>query len=127
MAVDLNTRQAYVSWYVLPPGTRPTQKDWCAEHGVAETTPVRWQKEPWFREAVDHFYAQLNISPLRVQEVVDALHLAATRGNTHAATLYLQYIDRLAPRRVVVESREVSELTDIELAAALREAADGVG
>ena len=63
--------------------------------------------------------AELNVSPDRIQAVVDALWAAASRGDTKAASLYLQYVDRLQPKRVVIEDARVASLSDDELRAEL--------
>jgi hypothetical protein len=59
----------------------------------------------------------LNIHPERTQSVIDALHAAAVGGSVQAASLYLQYIEKFTPkRRLVLDEREASGLSDGELA-----------
>ena len=71
---------------------------------------VRFAKE-WDRRA-----AELNVHPERTQAVIDALHGAAVRGSVQAASLYLQYVEKFTPkRRVVVDDREASGLSNDEL------------
>ena len=87
----------YIEW-LCDPERRGSKVGWARDHGVAE----------------------LNISPDRIQMVVDALHRAAAGGDTKAAQLYLQYVDRLQPKRVVIEDARVASLSDEELAAELQ-------
>ena len=59
----------------------------------------------------------MNVHPERTQSVIDALHSAAVGGSVQAASLYLQYVEKFTPkRRVIVDDREASGLSDSELA-----------
>jgi ribosome-binding protein aMBF1 (putative translation factor) len=59
----------------------------------------------------------LNIHPERTQSVIDSLHRSAVGGSVQAASVYLQYVEKFTPkRRVIVDDREASGLSDGELA-----------
>ena len=52
--------------------------------------------------------------------MIDALHSQAVGGSVQAASLYLQYIEKFTPkRRVVVDDRDASGLSNDELVDAL--------
>lgn len=126
---DQELRDAFVYWYVTPEDERTPRfrKGFAEEFGVPDRTLYEWEHSQWFREAVEKLYGKLNLSPDRIQKVVDAMWSAACTGSTQAASLYLQYIDRLNPNRAsVVEDRSVEDMSDEELAAALREQADAI-
>jgi ribosome-binding protein aMBF1 (putative translation factor) len=59
----------------------------------------------------------LNIHPERTQSVIDSLHSQAVGGSVQAASLYLQYVEKFTPkRRVIVDDRAASGLSNVELA-----------
>ena len=79
-------------------------------------------RNPRFTSEWDRRAAELNISPERTQGVVDALHAQAVSGNTQAASLYLQFIDKFTPtRKVVIDEAAVEGMSDHDLASALEE------
>jgi len=108
----------YIEW-LCDPQRQGSKKEWARDHGFAESTIFRWQNDRWFKAAYEQRLAELNVSPDRIQAVVDALWAAASRGDTKAASLYLQYVDRLQPKRVVIEDARVASLSDDELRAEL--------
>jgi hypothetical protein len=95
-----------------------TQREWAVENGLHEDTMRRWKSDPRFVREWDRRCSELNVNPERVQGVVEAMWRKAAEGDTKAAALYLQYIDKFTPkRRVVVEDdRAASALSDAELA-----------
>lgn len=111
---------AFIDWQVdpAPKSVKGSQAQWCKTHGVQESSVRRWKRDPRFKDALQSRLDELNISPDRIQEVVDAMFQQATEGNTKAAELYLRFVERLQPPRVVVE-KAAAELSDEELAAAL--------
>lgn len=111
---------AFIDWYVdpAPKTVKGSQAQWCKERGLQESSVRRWKRDPRFKDALQARLDELNISPDRIQEVVDAMFKQATEGNTKAAELYLRFVERLQPPKVVVE-RSAAELSDEELAAAL--------
>lgn len=101
-----------------------SQRKWAEAHNVHPGTVTKWMQAPEFRRAWEKRLAQLNVNPGRIQEVVDALHDEATKGNVQAGKLYLDYVSRFQPPPEQVESeRPAAELTDAELEALLSNAA----
>lgn len=96
------------------------QYEWAEKNGCHEDSVRRIKRDPRFRRDWDARCAELNISPERTQSVVDALHAQAVDGNTQAASLYLQFIDKFTPkRRVVIDEAAVEGMSNGELAEAL--------
>jgi hypothetical protein len=114
----------FLDWLVDPNKQPPTQKEWAENHDLNPSTLRLWKSDKRFRDAWEKRLSQLNIRPDRVQEVVDAMHEKAKRGigpeSVAAAKLYLEYINRIAPPKVVVEHKKVDKLSDEELAKALQ-------
>lgn len=118
---ELTSNQlAFLEWMVdpSPKSVKGSQAQWCRDHGLDESNPRIWKRQPKFQEALRARLDELNVSPDRIQEVVDAMFKQATEGNTKAAELYLRFVERLQPPRVVVE-KSASDLSDEELVAAL--------
>ena len=111
--------QEYVDWLVSLDRVPSTKKAWAAEHGVSVSSLGNWDRDERVRRAIDERCAELNMSPERIQSVINAVFMAAQRGDMKAAQLYLQHVDRLAPKRTVIEDRRVSSLSDEELRAEL--------
>ena len=111
-----------LDWLLQGPERKPaTQKLWALEHGIHEDSIRRIKRDPRFIREWDRRAAELNVNPERVQSVVDALWQRASEGDTKAAALYLQYVDKFTPKRRVVvdDEREASGMSDDELADAL--------
>lgn len=126
MAHDDALKVAFVEWSALPEQERVPRllSEWSVEFGVPLRTLASWKKSVWFRDQLATLYAQVNVSPDRLQAVMDAMHTAAVGGNTKAAELYMRAVDRIAPQQVVLrESKEVNDMSDEELSAALKAAA----
>lgn len=118
----------FLDWLLSDPKDPATKNEWCQLHGVHEDTPKRWKRDRRFQEEWERRAREKNISVDRVQSVVDALHAAAVNGDVKAANLYLQYIDRFTPKRVLqVEDRDTKGLSDDELIAELRQLTEGFG
>lgn len=107
----------YLEWFVDP--DRGTHQSWCDAHGVSRNVTKAWERNYVFQSALRERLAELNVSPDRVQEVVNRMHREAVGGNVKAMELYLRYTESIQPEKVVIETRNVSELTDAELAALL--------
>lgn len=115
--------------YLLDPRStqaKGTQAAWAEQHGINPSVCSRWKKDPDFRKAWERRLMDLNQAPDRVQDVVDALWVRAKGGDVKAADLYLRYVDRFTPKTALVDERKAAELTDIELAAELENAAAGL-
>jgi len=124
---ELSELQAeHIEWFV-DPNRQGSQKTWCKEHGVAEATVTRWKHNAFYKRGLQRRMDELNISPDRVQAVLDNMHQLATssgREAVMAAKTYLQYIERLAPSRKPIEDRAIKDLTHEELLEQLESALD---
>ncbi len=121
---DLTDAQlAYVEYASLPKDARPLSKEaFAASIGVSDDTLRRWDKTAWMREALERRMAELNITPDRVQEVIDALHHAAvTDRDVSAMKQYMAYVESLNPSRALVEDVRIESLSDEELERAWRD------
>ena len=110
--------QNLLDWLLQGPDRDPrTQYEWAAENGVHEDSIRRIKRDQRFAKEWDRRCAELNIHPERTQSVIDSLHAQAVGGSVQAASLYLQYVEKFTPkRRVLVDDREASGLSDVELA-----------
>mgnify|MGYP003149114669 FL=1 len=110
--------QNLLDWLLQGPDRDPrTQYEWAAENGVHEDSIRRIKRDQRFAKEWDRRCAELNIHPERTQSVIDSLHAQAVGGSVQAASLYLQYVEKFTPKRkVVVDDREASGLSDVELA-----------
>ena len=110
--------QNLLDWLLQGPDRDPrTQYEWAAENGVHEDSIRRIKRDQRFAKEWDRRCAELNIHPERTQSVIDSLHAQAVGGSVQAASLYLQYVEKFTPkRRVLVDDREASGLSNVELA-----------
>ena len=109
--------QDLLEWFLKGPDRDPkTQREWAAERGCHEDSVRRIKRDVRFAREWDRRAAELNIHPERTQSVIDSLHQQAVGGSVQAASLYLQYVEKFTPKRkVVVDEREVSGLSNDEL------------
>ena len=107
-----------LDWLLQGPDRDPKhQYEWATENGLHEDSIRRIKRDARFAREWDRRASELNIHPERTQSVIDALHAAAVGGSVQAASLYLQYIEKFTPkRRLVLDEREASGLSDGELA-----------
>jgi hypothetical protein len=107
-----------LDWLLQGPQRDPKhQYEWADLNGVHEDSLRRIKRDPRFMKEWDRRAAELNIHPERTQTVIDALFAQAADGDVKAASLYLQYIEKFTPkRRLVVEDKDASSLSDLELA-----------
>lgn len=120
-------QKEFLEWLVDPATTaeKGTQKEWAEAHDLATETPSRWKRDMAFRRAWDRRLHDMNISPDRIQTVVDEVYGIITKAGAFpadkikAATLYLQFINRLSPKdRAPAEDEQkpLEDMTDEELA-----------
>ena len=114
--------QEFVEWLVTPTWEReqPSQTAWAHAHHRHPNTVSQWKKDTRVKRAIEKRCDELNLSTDRIQEVINSVFKAATQGDMKAATLYLQHADRLAPKRIVIEDRTLSAMSDAELAEQLQ-------
>lgn len=114
MAELTDTQLAYIDWRA-DPARQGSKEKWAADNGVHVRTLGKWEKTPWFREALERKLAELNISPDRVQAVLDALWNDAKRGDATSARAYLAAIDDMRPPRPKMEDSSIASLSDEDL------------
>jgi hypothetical protein len=118
----LTAQQAEFLEWLVDPQRQGSQSAKARELGLSPPTVVEWKRNIFFRKAWDKKLAELNVSPERTQNVMEAAYAEAIKGNVKAMELYMRLVDRISPNRVVVEEkRPVSEMSDGELAAKARE------
>jgi hypothetical protein len=110
----------FIDWLVDPERQPRTQKEWAVLNGLNPDSVTRWKRNPDFLRQWESRARELNVSVERTQAVVNSLFAQAVQGDTKAASLYLQYIDKFTPKqRIVMEDAEVEGLSDAELLAEL--------
>jgi hypothetical protein len=107
-----------LDWLLQGPDRDPrNQYEWAESNGLHEDSIRRIKRDARFVREWDRRASELNIHPERTQSVIDSLHRSAVGGSVQAASLYLQYVEKFTPkRRVIVDDREASGLSDGELA-----------
>lgn len=119
------SRQAeYLDWLLSDIKVPPSQSRWCAENDVHERTVQGWKREVRFKREWERRAGEKNISPDRIQDMVNTLYNAGKNGDVKAAQTYLTYVEKFMPP----PTRETSDkgiqgMTDEELDAALAELA----
>lgn len=115
------TQIEFVEWLV-DVNRMGSQTSWAADHNMSPRTLGEWKKLPLFIEGWNTRLKELNIHPDRIQKVLDALWDKACTGDSKAASLYLQYVERFTPKAtIIVRDKAISEMSDNELAESLRE------
>lgn len=121
MAGGLDDRhRAFIEFLLDPNPQRMSLNAYAREIGVARGTLDNWRRAIPFRRALEARAAELNVDPVRVQDVVEALWRNARNGDVRSAELYLRYVDRLMPQKVVIVDKGVAGLSDDELDEQLR-------
>ena len=108
--------------YLLEMPRPMTQVEWCERHDVTTRTAARWKQDERFRKIWEKRAHDLNMSPERVQSVVDNLYTIATSGtgaaNVQAAKLFLEMMEQHLPKqKIIVEDDEIGKMTTAELLA----------
>lgn len=116
----------YVEWLVTPEAMRiPGTKTAYAEKiGVNVKTLREWEHDDRVRWLIQDRADALNMSPERVQEVMNALYKRAL-VETQAAKLYLDHVDKIMPRKAPEESGGFEDMSDEELAELAKEVLHG--
>lgn len=116
----------YIEWLVDPERSPSTKKGIAYQLGRSEDTLRKWEKQFEFRQGWDARLAELNISPDRKKELVEAIYQQALNGSAKHAELWLKYSGLLKdePKTVVnVGAEDAKHLTDDELRALIAEEA----
>lgn len=106
----------YVNWLCTPLDDREskTKTAWAAEHGVGYSTVKEWDRDDRVKWLIQASADKLNMGPERVQQVMNALFRKASNGDTAAAKLYMEHVDKLKPP--VDTNVDLSDLSDEEVA-----------
>lgn len=114
----------FLDWWVTPNPDKVPRSiiAWAVEHDVTTETLRRWRKHDWWEVALRKRLAELNVSPDRVQAVIDALFATATdqehKQQVQAARVLLEYTQQLMPVQPVLPAdRGPENLTDDEVEA----------
>lgn len=115
-------QMAFIDFLVDPQADKPSQAAWCAANGVAVRSATNWKKEKSFRDEWEERAYEIYGGPDLVGRIVQAVYERAVAGDTRAAQLYLQYVDKFTPKREVVSTsnKGLTEMSDAELEEALK-------
>lgn len=133
---EISEQQAeFLEWLVTPPeGRNPSsQNEWARQHGLATQTVVRWKNhDAVFRAAWEKRMVDLGVGPEPMQDILNALRLAAGEGDVQAAKAYIAWVEKISPpKKAEQDAAAIEDMTDDEFAdmleglIALREAARG--
>lgn len=112
----------FIDW-MLDPEKVGSQNDWAKAHGVAPSTLSAWKKKDRiFRTEWERRAAELNISPDRIQDIVNVLFGKARDGDVKAIELYLRFTEKYTPKVDLSKPSEtsLSEMSDAELQEAMQ-------
>lgn len=116
--------EEFVDWMYARARTPATQTEWAREHGIHPDSVKRWKRNPHFKAYMEARAVEINLSPERIQDVLDAIYTAASNGDVQAAREYLRWAERfLPPPTPPAPPPSAEQLTDEELLAEVKEAA----
>lgn len=112
---SLTEKQLLYIDYLLDPD-RGSKTEFADDNHVEIGTLIRWEKHYLFKEEWAKRAQALNLSPARVQQVIDAVWQRAVNGDINAARTYLGYAEKLMPKSEVYSiSKGFEKMTDEEL------------
>ena len=115
-------QSAFLDWLLSEVKNPTSQAQWALENEVHERTVLSWKVDNRFRTEWEKRAAEKNISPDRIQEVVDTIYMAAKGGDFKAAETYLKYVERfLPPPERRTNDKGIQGMSDAELDAALKD------
>jgi len=110
----------YLDWLLTDEHERfpDTEAEWSRLYEVARDTVKKWRQDRRFKEAWERRATEKNISPDRLQKVIDVLYRSAVgTGDVAAAKQFLLYAEKLMPPKTVQRDASVAHMTDVELRA----------
>lgn len=117
-AVMPELQSEYLDWLLSDDRFPDTEAEWCRAHNVARDTCAKWKRDRRFKEQWERRATDKNISPDRLQRVIDVLYTSAVgTGDVAAAKQFLLYAEKLLPPKEVRRDASVMHLTDAELLA----------
>lgn len=106
----------FIDWLLDSERDPKTQQEWAVLHGFHPDSLGRWKRNPEFVREWEARARLVNVGVERTQAVVNALFGQAVNGDTKAASLYLQFVDKFTPKqRITVEDGDVEGLSDEDL------------
>lgn len=119
--------QEFAHWLCTPKWEREQKSisQWAEAHGYNKTTCYRWRKDERFQRFLRKVAEDYNLGTERIQDVINSVFEKASNGDMQAARLYLEHVNKLRPPTVVVEHKGISEMSQEELDAELKELLGG--
>ena len=113
----------FLDWLLSDIKDPTTQTEWAVLNDMNPRTVKSWKADPRFKQVWEQRAAEKNISPERIQDMVNTMYMAGKNGDVKAATAYIGYIEKFmpAPERQT-NDQSIRALSDEDLAAALMEA-----
>lgn len=112
----------FLDWVLGDIKSPPSQTRWAVENEVNPRTILTWKRDPRFVQEWERRAAEKNVSPDRIQDMVDTLYQAGKNGDIKAAKDYIDYVGRfLPPPEKRTNDKGVQGMSDAELDAAIRE------
>lgn len=117
-------QDAFIEWLTDPSarGASESQNAFAERLGVNKGTLSKWKKDPAFRKEWERRLAELNVSPDKLQTLMDRMFDLANHDDVRPADqlkameLYFRLVDRMTPdKTLVLSSTPAEELTDEEL------------
>jgi hypothetical protein len=110
----------FLDWLLSDIKSPPSQAQWAMANDVNERTVQTWKKDPRFVAEWEKRAADKNISPERIQDMVDTLYQAGKNGDIKAAKDYIDYVSRfLPPPELRTNDKGIQGMSDEELDAAI--------
>lgn len=123
MAEITELQREYVTWNA-DPKREGSKQGWATAHNVSYETLRRWQKEDWYAVALEEELRERGLGMDSILDVVMAMKKKAAEGDTAAAKLYFQFIDRVQPMKQREVEDDLASLSDDALDALLEGAVD---
>lgn len=113
----------YIAWRVNPE-REGTQAEWLAARDLVTQDVRRWRASPAFNAVYDKELRKHGVTHERIANMLETLYKKGLKGDTQAMKQYLDWSKQMLPP--APSEPEASDMTDAELAAALRDAAERV-
>lgn len=123
-AVNLSEAQDQFIEWLVDPNRVGSQNDFARKLGVNPGTLSKWKKDGPFKEKWEKRLLDLNVSPDRIQQVVESLFVNAVGSgpqSVKAAELYLRFVDRFTPKEIHETRGSARDLSDEELTRSVEE------
>lgn len=106
----------YLDWLLSDIKVPSSQAQWCSQNDVHERTVQGWKREIRFKREWERRAGEKNISPDRIQDMVNTLYMAGKNGDVKAAQTYLTYVEKFMPPPTrETADKGIQGMTDEEL------------